>query len=299
MRGQLQFSLNWILVAVAGAFFLLLFIAIARNITETGQDSRELSSFNQVLRTIENAKSSPGTQVRASFSNLETTCESVYAVQLAGQIRNIPEHALYSPPLLDGALTIRSEELYLGFPIITLTYLLPDARPIYAMGSVDVNLREFLEAETITNTNDAPQDAILVSDQTILPEDAPSIVILIPSGPDNKVSFYENGVLTGESNYVNKELLLAAIASTNKERYECGLSIVEKKMRFLAKFNKERAEIIKSAASVRCNSAYDSAIRELETLEQTELTQITEINSVTRGLNRANSILLANSCPTI
>lgn len=301
MRGQIQFSLNWILVVVGGVFFLLLFIAIARNVMETGEEQQQVSSFTQVMRTIENAKSSPGTQVRASFSNLQTTCDNSYSVQLAGQQRSIPEHTLFSPPLLDGSLTIRSEELYLGMPITTLTYLLPDNRPVYVIGTVDVNLRGFLDAEVVSEASDVPQDAILVSDGEVAQEDRPRFFINIPDNAEQgTVNFFVNGENAGESKYANKELLLAAIASTNTERYECGLGVAEKKMHFLAELNKERAEILDDEESnPSCNSAYDSTITALTNLKTKSLTDVSDLESITRDLNRANNILLANSCPTI
>jgi len=301
MRGQIQFSLNWILVVIGGVFFLLLFIAIAMNVMETGEERQQVSSFTQVVRTIENAKASPGTTVRTSFSNLQTTCDSSYTVQLAGQQRSIPEHTLFSPPLLDGSLTIRSEELYLGMPITTLTYLLPDNRPVYIMETVDVNLQGFLDSEVVSEAKDAPQDAILVSDGMVDQEDRPRFFINIPDNAEQgKVKFFVNGESAGESDYANKELLLAAIVSTNTERYECGLGVAEKKMHFLAKLNAARAEELQEANTNRnCESAYNSAITALNTLQETSLTQIIELDSITRSLNRANSILLANSCPTI
>ncbi len=296
MRGQIQFSFNWILVAVAGTFFLLLFIAIARNLTDTGEERQETQSFQQVMRTIENAKGSLGSIVRTSFSNLQTTCENSYAVQLSGQIRNIPEHMLFSPPLLDGLTTIRSEELYIGMPITAITYMMPNNKPLYVQNTVDVNVREFIGGETVNDISDSPQDAIFVTDQEPDPSQIGGrIVIKIPDNAEQGRIIYSDD----ESTYVNKELLLAAIVSTTKERYECGLGVAEQKMHFLANFNKERINQLLGTQNENCERAYNDARNALTELETTSLTQINEINSITQRLNRANSILLANSCPTI
>ncbi|MBR9702617.1 hypothetical protein GOV10_01145 [Candidatus Woesearchaeota archaeon] len=331
-RAQLAHPLNWILVLIAGAFFLILFIAIIRMVTDTNRGLTDVKTLGRVQNIIDSSQSDPGTMGIYSLPKIITRCElgNPYTIELSGQTREYLTQALFSPRLLDGETIIWSEELRFPAPITSTTYLFPENTLVLILKE-DGDLHY-----TITNLLDS------LNTKEIYPADLETynarghdLVIVLSAGDLNTRNFRtsaqvhgvriqggarpsEVGTLTfykntgqfvddGGASYATKELLLAGIFAGSRERYLCGRSVVEERMLFLSTLEYERLMIINNTLETvwpeKCLIAYDQALTLYEglnnQLDSSGLGDTGPLHNIKSQLLIQHNVLRKEGCPAL
>lgn len=310
MRGQLQHPINWILILFGGAFFLLLFITIARTVIDTSEGLGEATTINALTNTIDRTKANPETTVELQLPELITICDSgAFTIRSGNQERTIATHALFGPESLAGPTTVSSQEFSIVNPITTLTYLYPhDTLYLLDTGLPESLIerfdtipgQEFLPSQLSSIDISHPR-AVIISDdpatfQGSFTFDAEIHGIL--TAP-RKVTFYEyeQGQFTRpqEHNSPNEDFLAAAIVAGTRERYACGLITVTAQAQFLAALNTKRTEELLSwNPPLICQDAYRRALSAYN-----DLANLENIAAVEFQLLSASKTLGDNGCPNI
>lgn len=327
-QAQLQHPLNWILVVIAGAFFLLLFITIIRSVSDSAGNIDSVETLGSAQAVIEQSKANPGIKTSYSLPLTQTSCSrpgQPFALRIGEQERQLAGQTIFSLQTLEGETTIWSEEYDLVSPITTITYLVNEDVLIVVLQDIHPRIKDLLEpfnVETIAYTELEEKrfrgyEHIVVLSTLLQPLN--NIELNLASGqraygleidagnPPNRVgdvTFYKyDEVFTQDgasTSYSSESLLIAAIISGSSERYACGLSQIESRMHFLAELNKERIEIIQASSWPNaCTLAYDSATLSYATLAVTPLSDRTTLQNERVRLLAAGETLLNEGCPNI
>jgi len=314
-HAQLSHPLNWILVLFAGAFFLLLFISITRSILDTGEGVSEATTINVLTNIIQKTKANPETRITTTLPEITVDCENgVFQLTSGKQQRAFTTHALFAPEQLRGETTLWSEEFKLVNPITTLTYLFPRDTLYITTESVPNSLADSLSQLTY-------KTALASELSTLDLQGYPHIVIIaanadvlqgrqltVEKGQEVHGIWFNTGTIKfysytgkfvpdGESTYVNKEFLLAAIAAVTNNQYACGLAVADTQTRFLASINLARTKILLQENPPEiCRRAYEQAANAYASLANNGLENP---RAAHLELQRASKTLGDNGCPNI
>lgn len=332
-RGQIEHPLNWILVLIAGAFFLLLFIAILRLLTDTNAGLNDVKTLGRVQSILDESQANPGTLGTHTLPEIHTRCElgSPFTIELSGQTREYPTYALFSPEKLKGETLLWSEEFSYPSPITTISYLIPKNTPILIIdGTIDVPQeiidllnslnKKVIPAADLADYNTRGQDLIIVvsaenlAGRTINTEAQVHGIYLQPDsqrptdmGEINFYTYKKQFITDGSAAYATKELLLAGLFAGNQERYLCSRSVIKERMLFLTQLESERISRIRDSPDVvwpnKCMIAYDQTIplyaQLNNTLYTTDLEQTAQLSTIKSQLLIQHNALRKEGCPAL
>ena len=310
-RAQLQHPMNWILILFAGFFFLLLFVAIANNVTRTAQTTDDVITVSRITSSLEQTRASPGTRYELQLNNLETSCADVFTLEFSGQLEPLRGHPIFAQRTLDGTTTMFSEQLRIDKPYTTITYLYTQDTTLYLSQDLTINTRNYLTERfrnvQLFDQDDLPSSFSGTKTITVFHNDLPDSWdgVSLRSGQDFKaisITSLNSGTATYmDSTYIeypSSEFLLAAIISPDKQTYDCGVRLAEQRVQFTAKLLLNRTQQLREHHNTPlCTNYYQQAEDALIGLTNIDLSQSNAISQARIDLRYTNTRLAANSCP--
>lgn len=332
-RGQVEHPLNWILIVVTGAFFLLLFFAVIKSVMQNTRGIENARSVTNLDAVFEATQANPGWTNNYTLPGLTTRCGGGgqdYTVEFGSELLTYPYLALFSPSNLEGETVVWSEEFRYPGPLITLTYLLPASTLVLIEDKVNEEIRkefaERLTTKTFAMGDLQNMDVRGFNPVIVISEDTRDTDLVGKSlrtsrgqhlsgvqitgdyqlGPGT-MSFYsysgEFERTSKEVPYLTKELLFAAAASTSALRYYCGLQKVEDRFHFITTMYRERVKKIDYATNYpECEQRANALVTSLGNVENLQLNNLTEsanIVAVKDALVGANQYFRSWNCPLI
>jgi len=320
----MEHPLNWILVIVAGAFFLLLFVAVIKSVTQHSTDVSNVRAVTDMDALFEASQSNPSTVANYSLKRMETRCRvDKYEVEMGDDMLEYPFSAIFSPAALDGDTVVWSEEFRYPGPVTTITYMLPVTSLILL---VDYPTDIFDERVAVKGVD---FDGLSSFDASGFD---PVIVVNNPSGPPlggqklgrtgkrtygielstttNKeygtAKFYSYGtsgfVYVGESPYLTSELMVGAVVSTSNERYDCMTKPVQDRLQLISEIQSRRILAITTWDPLDCVGAKDLAKAKYDGLASASLSdagQMTVYDTAKNTIITQNSQLRVKNCPML
>jgi hypothetical protein len=318
-RGQIEHPINWILVLVAGAFFLILFVAITRTVIDSNEDFSEAASINTLSNILWKSKANVETLTNVTLPEMTTSCSDRQFIVYAGkQQRTFTTHALFAPEKIEGPVALWSEEFKLITPMTTVTYIFPKDTLYVITGSAHRGSIDKLKTVShvvvpfseLTSTNVKKHSRVVV-----INKGADSLLgkkLNIDRGQEvhgieystSTITFftYNDGfeAVTPSQSFVSDEFLLAAIAAETQERYVCGRDIASQQAQFLSRVNQERIRLLLTQNPITdCRIAYERAWGGYERIVQNGLSDATAIRSSRTDFSLANKELSNWGCATI
>jgi hypothetical protein len=335
-KAQEQIQFNWIYIAVVGAIILSIFVGVALNIRRSARTSMEadtITYFDEIFVSVqasentENSITLGGLDLEVATDSEDCNFYTIKGSELGG--RSTEFIPIFSPDVIK--TRILSYSLGWDMPF-RVNYFLFLTSPEVAYVSIGQNsaydeLPDHITKKRVDSSDEFvnqnyykvrffsdDEDDFKFLDSSLKKLDEKDITGVYYSESQKILKFYEmdkaSGMLeeVGESSYVDKTSLLAAIYSENLGAYECNMKKGLKRLNKFSRILLTRAENIKSSSLMpQCSdlSNYNNAIGLLQEIEEATATA-----SVDRGdlsvvvakkdyLKDLNRNLNRKSCPTI
>ncbi len=276
-KGAIELQFNWILVLVAGAVLLIIFIGFIsrqQEASSTSDDILTASSLDTIFHIYSDADVSD--TIKISKSKISFNCDSFAVNSISKQLGGL---SLFSPASLDtNKLQVMSLGWYVPYKITNFVYSTsPDARYIF-IGESDfarkmfdkikgkVRADGFTNTQVIYNENNDKVRLILFGQNPEMPinlkEPDLSLSAVKIDGDENKgviefFDFIDNKFEPrGKSYYIGEASLLGAVFADNIGIYSCNMEKGFNKMRILSNiYNKKIGHIIAHYNTAEGNNA--------------------------------------------
>jgi len=281
-RGAIEIQFNWILILVAGAAIIAIFIGFIskqQGISAVSTNILIASSLDAVLHGYEGTDISDA--IEMPKSKVSFNCGSF---SVDGISRQIWQLSLFSPAALEtDKLLLLSFGWDMPYRIANFVYLTsPDARYIFIGNSYfarkmfekmrgKARIDGFTNVQAIEDENDVAVRIIFFGQSPEIPESLKSSAItsLMVDGDENSgiIEFFDlvDGKFEprGKSYYFGEASLFGAVFSENIGMYTCNMEKAFNKLKIISRiYNKKVNNIIKQYNSTEqnnvCNIFYQS-----------------------------------------
>ena len=339
MRNKKAFEIqfNWIFVLIAGAAILIFFASIIIKQKSITQSSTNIEMIKQMESIISGASVSTDTIVPLEIPTFEIkiSCNKFSIGTSSSQYNNL---ILFAPSLIKGnklvAQTMEFREPYRSTNLLFITSM--QARYILIGGDsllkeinktlpteLDKQSFALYEPSKIRNTNN--YKVKLIFSNVNFPSSVPDSLAKMPDSDvtairvngdleKGNIDFYKKNdkafTLTGNSAYIGKSSLIAAIYAENQELYNCNMNNVYSKNSLVTKVYKGKiGGLILQATRPECKQIYtdslpylnriDAASSKLSKEPKIEIQEINDISSASKSLITQNEEAQKFSCPMI
>ncbi|MEM3374676.1 MAG: hypothetical protein QXE31_05670 [Candidatus Woesearchaeota archaeon] len=328
-KAAVEIQFNWLYVAIAGFFILLVFFTVANGIRKSAEKQQEYELLNYFDALLVGVQDLENSESNISLSNMQLKIDSAKTGNDQCNYYTIGKNAIkkenkfipiFSPETINSQLFTNTLAWYSPFKVTHFIYMTSSNHLyVYDDENIKKNLPSNIKAKSLSNFQNQNYDSIrfIFLNTDPLNYNLPnairnfkdSKITAVKINFDlNKITYYQKKGFSfeekGSSNFYDKETLLAAIYSDNKEAYECNLKKAITRLNKITKLLIKRAEKLSSSDLLQsCDkNQYLIAKSLLEQIEQiTNDGEISENNFVStkNQLKELNTNLMKKSCPSI
>jgi hypothetical protein len=346
-KAQLEISFNWIFILIAGAAILIFFVFVITKESDSAEDKVNAQVSKRMEALLSAVEQNPSAikdlgffSTELSFSCVDNSLHQYYIKDSISR-QNLDTQMIFSPKELGSAKIIAWTVDFEAPYIVSSLLMLSDDRTVYIFDNTISSsfissfpkefTKQVLPPNEINNVVDSGfrRYVIVVSQSNLVNVNLAqglklkSSIVSMPNEYEllsGTVKFYdyEYQVSTaprerGSASFVTKQMLYGAVITGDAELYNCSVSKLLERTRFVDDINVERLSNIRDElpATSICRTIYNTLI--LDTADTTgnillkkdaslnfhDVTQRTIFKDNYQAIVTANSRLLSNSCPLI